>query len=62
MFLKKNEFKFVLYIFLPFPSKTSKLSKAFPVPKATQDTVSCVALGTGKALDNLDVLENKLRR
>ena len=27
-----------------------------------QDSVSCVALGTGKALDNLDVLEAKLRR
>ena len=27
-----------------------------------QDTVSCVALGTGKALDNLDVLEGKIRR
>ena len=26
-----------------------------------QDTVSCVALGTGKALDNLDVLEGKSR-
>lgn len=24
-----------------------------------QDTVSCVALGTGKALDNLDALEEK---
>ena len=27
-----------------------------------QDTVSCVALGTGKALDNLDTLEGKRRR
>ena len=27
-----------------------------------QDTVSCVALGTGKALDNLDALEGKARR
>ena len=27
-----------------------------------QDTVSCVALGTGKALDNLDVLEGKTMR
>ena len=27
-----------------------------------QDTVSCVALGTGKALDNLDVLEGKSTR
>ena len=27
-----------------------------------QDTVSCVALGTGKALDNLDVLEAKKRK
>lgn len=27
-----------------------------------QDTVSCVALGTGKALDNLDVLEGKSKR
>ena len=27
-----------------------------------QDAVSCVALGTGKALDNLDSLENKRRR
>ena len=27
-----------------------------------QDTVSCVALGTGKALDNLDVLEGKASR
>jgi rod shape-determining protein MreB len=27
-----------------------------------QDTVSCVALGTGKALDNLDALDNKARR
>lgn len=27
-----------------------------------QDTVSCVALGTGKALDNLDVLEGKTSR
>ena len=27
-----------------------------------QDTVSCVALGTGKALDNLDVLEGKSSR
>ena len=27
-----------------------------------QDTVSCVALGTGKALDNLDTLEGKTRR
>ena len=26
------------------------------------DTVSCVALGTGKALDNLDALEGKARR
>ena len=26
------------------------------------DTVSCVALGTGKALDNLDVLDGKIRR
>ena len=27
-----------------------------------QDTVSCVALGTGKALDNLDLLEGKSRK
>ncbi|MBQ9658599.1 MAG: rod shape-determining protein [Clostridia bacterium] len=27
-----------------------------------QDTVSCVALGTGKALDNLDILEGKARK
>ena len=27
-----------------------------------QDTVSCVALGTGKALDNLDALEGRGRR
>ena len=27
-----------------------------------QDTVSCVALGTGKALDNLDILEAKNRK
>ena len=27
-----------------------------------QDTVSCVALGTGKALDNLDTLEGKMRK
>ena len=27
-----------------------------------QDTVSCVALGTGKALDNLDILEGKATR
>ena len=27
-----------------------------------QDTVSCVALGTGKALDNLDTLDGKARR
>ncbi len=27
-----------------------------------QDTVSCVALGTGKALDNLDTLDGKIRR
>ena len=27
-----------------------------------QDTVSCVALGTGKALDNLDALDGKSRR
>ena len=27
-----------------------------------QDSVSCVALGTGKALDNLDVLEGKTKR
>ena len=27
-----------------------------------QDSVSCVALGTGKALDNLDVLEGKIKR
>ena len=27
-----------------------------------QDSVSCVALGTGKALDNLDALDGKLRR
>ena len=27
-----------------------------------QDAVSCVALGTGKALDNLDTLDGKLRR
>ena len=26
-----------------------------------QDAVSCVALGTGKALDNLDVLDEKKR-
>ena len=26
------------------------------------DTVSCVALGTGKALENLDILDNKRRR
>ena len=27
-----------------------------------QDTVSCVALGTGKALDNLDALDGRSRR
>lgn len=27
-----------------------------------QDTVSCVALGTGKALDNLDALDGKIRK
>lgn len=27
-----------------------------------QDAVSCVALGTGKALDNLDSLDGKSRR
>lgn len=27
-----------------------------------QDAVSCVALGTGKALDNLDALEGKARK
>ena len=27
-----------------------------------QDTVSCVALGTGKALDNLDTLDGKVRK
>ena len=27
-----------------------------------QDTVSCVALGTGKALDNLDALDGKTRK
>ena len=27
-----------------------------------QDTVSCVALGTGKALDNLDALDGRPRR
>ena len=27
-----------------------------------QDTVSCVALGTGKALDNLDALDGRTRR
>ena len=27
-----------------------------------QDAVSCVALGTGKALDNLDTLDAKTRR
>ncbi len=27
-----------------------------------QDSVSCVALGTGKALDNLDVLDGKASR
>ena len=27
-----------------------------------QDTVSCVALGTGKALENLDALEGKPRK
>ena len=27
-----------------------------------QDAISCVALGTGKALDNLDVLDNKKRK
>ena len=27
-----------------------------------QDAVSCVALGTGKALDNLDVLDHRKRR
>ena len=27
-----------------------------------QDAVSCVALGTGKALDNLDILDNKKRK
>lgn len=27
-----------------------------------QDTVSCVALGTGKALDNLDILDSKARK
>lgn len=27
-----------------------------------QDAVSCVALGTGKALDNLDILDGKVRR
>jgi len=27
-----------------------------------EDAVSCVALGTGKALDNLDTLEGKIRR
>ena len=29
---------------------------------SAQDAISCVALGTGKALDNLDVLDNKKRR
>lgn len=27
-----------------------------------EDTVSCVALGTGKALDDLDSLDGKARR
>ena len=27
-----------------------------------QDAISCVAIGTGKALDNLDALDSKLRR
>ena len=27
-----------------------------------QDTVSCVALGTGKALDNLDFIDEKARK
>ena len=27
-----------------------------------QDAVSCVALGTGKALDNLDILDTKKRK
>lgn len=27
-----------------------------------QDAVSCVALGTGKALDNLDALDGKRRK
>ena len=27
-----------------------------------EDTVSCVALGTGKALDNLDALDGKAKR
>ena len=27
-----------------------------------QDTVSCVALGTGKALDNLDTLDGRMRK
>ena len=27
-----------------------------------QDTVSCVAIGTGKALENLDVLDGKVRK
>ena len=27
-----------------------------------QDAVSCVALGTGKALDNLDYIDEKVRK
>ena len=27
-----------------------------------QDAISCVAIGTGKALDNLDALDAKSRR
>ena len=27
-----------------------------------QDAVSCVALGTGKALNNLDILDERKRR
>ena len=27
-----------------------------------EDAISCVAIGTGKALDNLDSLEGKIRK
>ena len=43
-------------------SKTALSEKTGINVMIAQDTVSCVALGTGKALDNLDALDEKERK